>query len=80
MMLCNKLDICHHYEISSEQLDNFVQDATSRGIETNYDPANGSIKNVAKDGHYLLLCNGGDFQGILFKNTDDPKLVPKINK
>jgi hypothetical protein len=59
MILQNKLDICHHYEINGKQLDKFVRDAASRGIETNYYPADGSIKKVSKDGHYLFLCNGG---------------------
>jgi hypothetical protein len=92
MMMCNRLDICHHYEIRSEDLDRFVGDAHRRGIKTNYYPPDGSIKRVAQDGHYLFLCNGGDFQGVLqeldlptiandlFKNKDDPKLVPKMNK
>jgi hypothetical protein len=92
MMLRNKLDVCHHYEIPGGELDNFVRDAQARGIKTNYYPADGSIKTISKDGHYLFLCNGGDFQGILseldlrtiaedlFKEKDDPKLVPKLNK
>jgi hypothetical protein len=92
MMLRNKLDICHHYEIRGDMLDEFVRDARLWGIETNYYPADGTIKTVAANGHYLFLCNGGDFQGVLeeldlwtiandlFKDNDDPKLVPKLNK
>ena len=92
LMLLNKLDVCHHYEIKASQLKEFVCDATSRGISTNYYQADGSIKKVAADGHYLFLCNGGDCSGILedldlksiaidlFKHESDPLLVPKLNK
>jgi hypothetical protein len=92
MMLRNKLNICHHYEIRGETLDDFVRDAATRDIATNYYPADGVIKKVSKDGHHLFLCNGGDFKGILkkldlcsiakdlFKNSNDPKCVPKLNK
>jgi hypothetical protein len=92
LMLQNRLDVCHHYAIAGEQLDQFVDNTATRGIETHYHPLDGAIKKVLKDGHHLFLCNGGNFQGILaaldlrsiaqdiFKNQDDPQLVPKLNK
>ncbi len=40
-------------------------DATMKGIVPVYHPANSKVKKINADGHYLFLCNGGDFQGIL---------------
>jgi hypothetical protein len=90
MMLRNRLDVCHHYEISGDKLDDFVRDAKVLGITTNYYPADGLVKTINDNGHHLFLCNGGDFKGILddmdlkgvakdvFWNKD-PTQVPQKN-
>jgi hypothetical protein len=90
MALRNRLDICNHYEIAGKNLERFQQDATKKSIIPVYHPANGKAKMVNEGGHYLFLCNGGDFQGIL-EDMDlrsivddvctnaDPGQVPKKN-
>ena len=90
MMLRNHLDVCHHYEISGDKLDDFVRDAKVLGVTTNYYPADGRVKMINDNGHHLFLCNGGDFKGILddmdlkgvakdvFWNKD-PTQVPQKN-
>jgi hypothetical protein len=65
MMLRNRLDICNHYEIDGDNLDVFQRDAQRCGIRPFYHEADGKVKMINEDGHYLFLCNGGDFNCIL---------------
>jgi hypothetical protein len=91
MALRNRLDVCNHYEIDGANLDRFQRDATQKGIQPVYHPADGKVKIVGENGHHLFLCNGGDFRGILedmdlrsilddLSHKADPGLVPKKNK
>jgi hypothetical protein len=91
MALRNRQDVCNHYEIDGASLDRFQRDATQKGIQPVYHPADGKVKIVGENGHHLFLCNGGNFRGILedmdlrsilddLSHKADPGLVPKKNK
>jgi hypothetical protein len=65
MVLRNRLDICNHYKIAGKNLERFQRDATKKGIILVYHRADGAAKMINEDGHYLFLCNGRNFKGIL---------------
>ena len=90
MALRNRPDIFNHYKIAGKNFSHFQRDAMKKGIIPVYDPADGKVKMINDGGHYLFLCNGSDFKGIL-EDMDlrsivddvctnaDPGQVPKKN-